>query len=56
MMTDDQSINAVFEAGADVTEEAIYNAVCMAETMSGNGREIEALDLARVRELMAKYL
>jgi D-aminopeptidase len=55
-MTDDQTINALFEASADVVEEAIYNAVCMAETMDGNGNKIEALDLGRVQELMQKYL
>ncbi|KAF1838466.1 DmpA/ArgJ-like protein [Decorospora gaudefroyi] len=55
-MTDDQTINALFEASADVVEEAIYNAVCMAETMDGNGNKIEALDLGRAKELMAKYL
>ncbi|EMD70163.1 hypothetical protein GGP41_000302 [Bipolaris sorokiniana] len=55
-MTDDQTINALFEASADIVEEAIYNAVCMAETMDGNGNKIEALDLGRVKELMQKYL
>ncbi|KNG51018.1 peptidase family t4 protein [Stemphylium lycopersici] len=55
-MTDDQTINALFEASADVVEEAIYNTVCMAETMDGNGNKIEALDLGRVKELMRKYL
>ncbi|KAL2138899.1 hypothetical protein VTI28DRAFT_6056 [Corynascus sepedonium] len=54
---DDQSINALFEAAADTTEEAIYNALCMAETMEGvDGRVIEALPLERVKQLMGKYL
>jgi D-aminopeptidase len=55
-MTDDMTINALFEASADATEEAIYNAVCMAETMEGNGNKIEALDLGKVKDLMQKYL
>ncbi|CAN9265310.1 unnamed protein product [Alternaria alternata] len=55
-MTDDQTINALFEASADVVEEAIYNVVCMAETMEGNGNKIEGLKLSRVKELMQKYL
>jgi D-aminopeptidase len=55
-MTDDQTINALFEASADVVEESIYNAVCMAETMDGNGNQIEALDLGKVKSLMEKYL
>ncbi|KAI2628660.1 DmpA/ArgJ-like protein [Hypoxylon sp. NC1633] len=53
---DDSSINGLFEAAADSTEEAIYNAVCMAETMVGNqGHTIEALPLARVKEIMERY-
>ena len=54
---DDQTINSLFEAAADTTEEAIYNTLCMAETMVGlDGRVIEALPLGRVEELMAKFL
>ncbi|KAH6999423.1 peptidase family S58-domain-containing protein [Ilyonectria destructans] len=53
---DDQSINGLFEAVADATEEAIYNALCMAETMTGNmGRTVEALPLDKVKDIMAKY-
>ncbi|CAE7179611.1 hypothetical protein CFE70_006109 [Pyrenophora teres f. teres 0-1] len=55
-MTDDQTMNGLFEASADVVEEAIYNAVCKAETMDGNGNKIEALDLVRVKEMMQKYV
>ncbi|KAH8723382.1 peptidase family S58-domain-containing protein, partial [Phaeosphaeriaceae sp. PMI808] len=33
----DHCMNALFEAGADCVEEAILNAVCMAETMGGMG-------------------
>ncbi|KAF2972761.1 hypothetical protein GQX73_g736 [Xylaria multiplex] len=55
-VVDDSSINGLFEAAAEATEEAIYNAVCMAETMVGNlGHTIEALPLERVREIMDKY-
>jgi D-aminopeptidase len=50
------NINALFEAASDVTEEAIYNALCMAETMIGNqGHKVEALPLDRVKEIMAKH-
>jgi len=53
---DDQSINGLLEAAADATEEAIYNALCGAETMTGNrGRRVEALPLGRVREIMGRY-
>ncbi len=53
----DTSINGLFEATADATEESIYNALCMAETLEGNqGHKIEALPLDRVKEIMSRYL
>jgi D-aminopeptidase len=52
----DQTIGALFEAAADCVEEAILNAVCMAETMEGNGNKVEALDLGVVKGMMEKYL
>lgn len=55
-MIDDHTVNALLEASADVVEEAILNAVFMAETMEGNGNKVDALDLEKVKELMAKYL
>jgi D-aminopeptidase len=56
-MIDDNTINSIFEAAADSTEESIYNALCMAENMTGfMGRKVEALPLERVQDLMAKYV
>ena len=56
-MIDDESINGVYEGAADATEEAVYNALCMAETMTGFlGHTVEALDLDRVREIVGKRL
>ncbi|KAI1662292.1 DmpA/ArgJ-like protein [Daldinia decipiens] len=53
---DDTSINGIFEAVADATEESIYNALCMAETMVGNKEhKIEALPLQKVKEIMERY-
>ncbi|KAL9639096.1 MAG: hypothetical protein Q9204_001245 [Flavoplaca sp. TL-2023a] len=53
---EDASINALFEAAADAVEEAIYNALCMAETMIGlGGKKVEALDLEKVRKVTEKY-
>ncbi|KAI0477804.1 DmpA/ArgJ-like protein [Xylariaceae sp. FL0804] len=54
---DDWSINGLLEAVAEATEESIYNALCMAETMVGNqGHRVEALPLDKVKEIMEKYL
>ncbi|KAL1621279.1 hypothetical protein SLS56_009273 [Neofusicoccum ribis] len=54
---DDQTINALFEATADAVEEAVLNALCMAETMTGlGGLKIEALPLGKVKAMMERYL
>lgn len=55
-MVDDQTINALFEASADVVEESILNAVFMAERMEGHSATVDALDLGKVKNLMEKYL
>jgi D-aminopeptidase len=56
-VVDDTTINALIEAAADATEEAIYNAMCMAETMTGHlGHTVEAIDLDKLKEIMAKYM
>ncbi|MCX7707727.1 MAG: P1 family peptidase [Anaerolineae bacterium] len=49
------SLSPLFLAAIEATEEAIYNALCMATTLSGyNGVTVEALPLARVLELMKR--
>lgn len=56
-LTDDVTINGLFEAAADATEEAIYNAICMAETTVGHkGRKVDAIDLAQLKDIMGKYM
>jgi D-aminopeptidase len=55
-MVEDRNINALFEASADAVEEAILNAVCMAERTVGHNGVVDALDLGKVKELMVKYL
>lgn len=54
---DDQSINALFEAVADATEEAIYNAICMAETVVGHkGHRGDAIDQEQLKSIMERYM
>jgi D-aminopeptidase len=54
--TDNQTINGLFEAAADATEEAIYNALSMAETMTGNiGCTVEALLLQATRGIITSF-
>ena len=46
----------LFQAAAEATEEAILNALCMAETMQGrNGRIIHALPLDQLQHIMRRY-
>ncbi|HEY4659102.1 MAG TPA: P1 family peptidase, partial [Gemmatimonadaceae bacterium] len=45
----------VFQAVIEATEEAVYNSLFMATTVTGNGRTVEAIPLDRVREILAQY-
>ena len=50
------AMTSLFRAAAEATEEAILNAMCMAETMSGrNGRTIHALPLDLLQEVMQRH-
>jgi D-aminopeptidase len=50
------AMTSLFRAAAEATEEAILNAMCMAETMSGrDGRTIHALPLDLLQEVMRRY-
>jgi len=45
----------VFQAVAEATEEAIYNSLLRATTVTGSGRTIEALPVDRTLEILRKY-
>jgi D-aminopeptidase len=49
-----EATGALFQAAVEATEEAIYNALFMASTESGNGVRVEALPLDEVRRLLAR--
>jgi D-aminopeptidase len=50
------ALTNLLRAAAEATEEAILNALCMAETMTGrNGRTIHALPLDALQEVMRRY-
>lgn len=54
--TDNQMINGLFEAAADATEEAIYNALTMDEKMTGNmGGTVEALPLEATGDIITRF-
>lgn len=50
-----ESMSAVFQAGVDAVEEAIYNALFMATTVSGNGQTVEAIPLDKVRGVLRAH-
>jgi D-aminopeptidase len=50
-----EQVSALFAAAVEATEEAIYNSLFKATTMTGSGRTVEAIPVDRVREILRKY-
>jgi D-aminopeptidase len=50
-----EEMSGLFEGVVEATEEAIYNSLFRATTVTGNGRTIDALPLDRVREILQRY-
>jgi D-aminopeptidase len=50
-----EPMSAVFQASVDAVEEAVYNALFMATTLSGNGQTVEAIPLERVRAVLQAH-
>ena len=50
-----EGMSPLFQAALEATEEAVYNALLQATTVTGNGRTAEAIPIERVREILAKY-
>lgn len=49
------SMSALFEATVEATEESIYNSLFRAETVTSNGRTVEALPLDATVEILERY-
>jgi D-aminopeptidase len=48
-------MSPLFQGAIEATEEAIYNSLCMATTMTGyQGRTVNALSLDKVRRLVSR--
>ena len=47
-----EELSAVFEGVVEATEEAVYNSLFKATTVTGNGRTIEAIPLDKVRDVL----
>jgi D-aminopeptidase len=51
-----ESMSPLFQAAIETTEEAIYNSLCMATSLTGHrGHTIEGLPLDRLRALIQKH-
>ncbi len=50
-----EAVSPLFEAVLEATEEAVINSLLKAETTTGNGRTVQALDIGKLRELLKKY-
>ena len=49
------SVSALFEATVEATEEAIYNSLLKAETVTSNGRTVPALPIDQTIEILERY-
>jgi D-aminopeptidase len=50
-----EETSALFAAVVESVEEAIYNSLFKATSVTGNGRTVEALPLDRTRDILARY-
>jgi D-aminopeptidase len=48
-------MSGLFQGVVEATEEAIYNSLFMATSVTSRGRTVEAIPLDRVREILLKY-
>lgn len=49
------AVSSLFQAVVEATEEAIYNSMFRATTVTSRGRTVPALPLDQVREILARY-
>ena len=48
-------MSPLFQATVEATEEAIYNSVLRAETVTSNGRTVEAIPIEETEEILRRY-
>lgn len=48
-------MSALFQATVEAVEEAVYDSMFMATTVTGNGETVEAIPLDRVREILQRH-
>jgi len=52
---DNDRMSGLFEGAVEATEEAIYNSLLRAHTVTSNGRTVEALPIAETLEILKRY-
>ena len=50
-----ERMSALFQAGVESVEEAVYNSMLMATTESGNGVTVQAIPLDKLREVLGRH-
>ena len=53
-LANDQT-SALFQAGVDAVEEAVYNSLLVATTETGNGTTVKAIPLDELRRVLRKH-
>jgi D-aminopeptidase len=48
-------MSPLFQATIEATEEAVYNSMLKATTMTGNGHTVEALPIDRTVEILKEH-
>ncbi|MFB3853017.1 MAG: P1 family peptidase [Vicinamibacterales bacterium] len=48
-------VSPLFQAVLEATEEAVYNSLLRATSVTGNGRTVEAIPIERVRAILKEY-
>jgi D-aminopeptidase len=54
-LSNGEELSAVFAAAAEAAEEAVYNSLFAATTVTSRGGTVEAIPLDRVREVLRRY-
>jgi D-aminopeptidase len=49
-----EALSPLFQAALEATEEAVYNSLLRATTVTGNGRTVEAIPIDRVKDLLER--
>lgn len=49
------AVSPLFQAALEATEEAVYNSLLQATTVTSRGRTVEAIPIERVKEILRKY-